>query len=268
MADEEILVEIEKETPEGETPKTEAADPVADLKAQVEALDADAKREREEKERERTRAETERQGRMRAEQERDAGRTEVAESRLGTVEQGINAAQTASDAAQAEYETALESGDWKKASAAQIKIADARAHLVRLNEAKSDLEVEKTAPRVQRTEPTRTVPSDPVEAFLERCTAPTAKWLRAHPDEAKALALNDVRRGAKLSAAHSDALAEGLSADTPEYFGHVEKFLGMTKPNGGNGHDAAQGQQYSAARLPFPLLRFRHQRVEQVEAWK
>ena len=115
---------------------------------------------------------------------------------------------------------------------------DARAHLVRLNEAKSDLEVEKTAPRVQRTEQPRAVPSDPVEAFLECCTAPTAKWLRAHPDEAKALALNDVRRGAKLNAAHSDALAEGLSADTPEYFGHVEKFLGMTKPNGkGNGHD-------------------------------
>jgi hypothetical protein len=35
------------------------------------------------------------------------------------------------------------------------------------------------------------------------------------------------RKTAKLQAAHSDALAEGVAPDTPEYFSHVNRFLGI-----------------------------------------
>jgi hypothetical protein len=48
--------------------------------------------------------------------------------------------------------------------------------------------------------------------------------LRAHPDF-----IRDPRKQAKLTAAHYDAEGEGLVADTPEYFAHVERFLGITK---------------------------------------
>jgi hypothetical protein len=38
------------------------------------------------------------------------------------------------------------------------------------------------------------------------------------------------RKSAKVTAAHFDALAEGLQQDTPEYFQHVERQIGL----GGN----------------------------------
>jgi hypothetical protein len=42
----------------------------------------------------------------------------------------------------------------------------------------------------------------------------------------------DKRLAAKVNAAHSDAEAEGIAADTPEYFAHVESFLERrSRPN-------------------------------------
>ena len=41
--------------------------------------------------------------------------------------------------------------------------------------------------------------------------------------------MTDNRKQQKLNAAHHDALGEGLTPNTDDYFKHVEKFLGMTK---------------------------------------
>ena len=161
MADEEeIVVEIEKDEPVVERTATEQSDPVAELKAQHEALKAETEKAQAAQETERQRANQEAQRRAAAERDAETARGEVAESRLGTVEQGLAAAQTASEAAVAEYEAALEAGDWKKASAAQVKLADARFDLKRLAEAKADLETTKTAP-AERQEQPRQAPSRP-----------------------------------------------------------------------------------------------------------
>lgn len=258
MADDaEIVVEIEKDdgAVAAKTETTTAADPLADLKAQHAELEADRERERQGREAAQRQAESERQARLAAEQERDAGRTEITETRLGTVEQGLSAAQTASDAAKAEYKTAMEAGDWDKAAEAQVKIADARADLKRLLEAKSDLEAQKSSSpplsAPSRQEATRaSSPADPVEAFIASRTEPTARWLREHKDF-----ITDPRKNAKMTGAHWDAIGEGLQTDTPEYFAHVEKYLGLTKaaPNGkgnGNGNGSQPPARRSASSAP------------------
>lgn len=253
MADDEIVVEIDKEEPDKKT--GEQTTDVADaLKAQLTELQAETARERQDKEAANRRAADAERGRVAALSEVETTRTEITETRLGTVEQGLSAAQSASDAAKTEYKAAMEAGNWDKAAEAQEKLADARSTLGRLTEAKADLEVQKAQPqRQQRIEAPQTQ-ADPVEAFISQRSAPTAKWLRDHPDDARALATNsDPRRAAKLNAADSDAVAEGFARDTPEYFKHVESFLGITKTNGKGANGAAQTQRRAASAPVAPV---------------
>jgi hypothetical protein len=250
MADDEIVVEIEKEEPEKKAGE-QTTEPVAALQQQLTELQAETARERQDKDAANRRAADAERGRVAALSEVESTRTEITETRLGTVEQGLSAAQAASDAAKTEYKAAMESGDWNKAAEAQEKLADARATLGRLTEAKADLEVQKTTPRSQqRTEAPQTQ-ADPVETFISTRSAPTQKWLRDHPDDARALATNsDPRRAAKLNAADSDALAEGFVRDSAEYFAHVEKFLGIAKTNGKAPTSGAAQTQRRAASAP------------------
>jgi hypothetical protein len=254
MTDDEIVVEIEKEEPE-KKPDEKTTDVADALKAQLTELQAETAREKEARQAAERRAATESQGRQAAQAEVETTRTEIAETRLGTVEQGIAAAQTSSDAAKSEYKAAMEAGDWAKAAEAQERLADARATLGRLTEAKADLEVQKTQPKrgeVLRPEPTV---SDPVEAFIQSRDAGTQAWLRDHPDDARILATNsDPRRAAKLNAADADAFAEGCTRGSADYFKHVEKFLGITKPNGkAAANGGAQTQRRAAAAPVAPV---------------
>lgn len=252
MADDDVVVEIEKETPAvstAEKVETPATDPVADLKAQFEELQAETAREKEARETAQRQAAAANQQLGATRTELEGARTEITETKLSTVEQGISAAQTEADAAQSEYTTAMEAGDWKKAGEAQRKIARAEATRVRLEEAKADLEIQKAQPP-QRTEQRTEAPqtqADPVERMLSQLDAPTATWLRNHPDEARILATNsDPKRAAKLRAAGNDAAGEGYDPSDPKYWSHVEKFLGMTKPNG-KANGAAPPQRRTSA---------------------
>jgi hypothetical protein len=111
-------------------------------------------------------------------------------------------------------------------------LADARASLQRYGEAKRELEIAKAEPTVQpRTEQRQPSPDEVVEAFINSRDANTQAWLRGHVDDARVLALTPTsRRSMKISAADSDAVAEGFERGTPEYFKHVETYLGMNKP--------------------------------------
>ncbi len=245
MADDELVVEIEQDKLETKETvvKTETADPVADLQAQLEEIKANSAAELS-----RTRAQAqretavERQARLAAEEKTRAAETEITETRLSTVESGLSAAQTEVAAAKAEYISAQEAGDWKRAADAQERLAEAKARAVRLDEAKADLEVAKALPQPRKAdEPqqrTDTTVADPVETFISgpvdvqgNRRAPQAQdWLRKHTDY-----ITDARKLKKLSAADMDAQAEGMEINSPEYFAHVEKFLGLTKDPVTNG---------------------------------
>jgi hypothetical protein len=126
-----------------------------------------------------------------------------------------------SDLAKHEIQRANETGDWEQ-------LAERQQEISRLEAQRHSFEL--AADQLSRAQ----VPvGDPIEAFISGRTSATQQWLRSHPDDTRALAMTnlgqasveDTRRGAKIIAAHNDAIAEGFAADTPQYFSYVEKFL-------------------------------------------
>jgi hypothetical protein len=250
MADEpEIEVQIEDNPPptsQVEVPPEKAAaapktDPVAELKAQVETAQAERERERQGRQEADRQAQADRAARAAAERDAETVRSEISETRLSSVDAGIAAANAEIAAAENDSISAQEAGDWKRNTEAVKRLARAEATRMRLEEAKSDLESQRTSleERPQRTQrqDAPAASSDPVEVFISGRASETQRWLRAHPEHARALAMTiagqasveEQRRSAKVNAAHNDAMGEGFAPDTPEYFAHVEEFLGMNK---------------------------------------
>jgi hypothetical protein len=128
--------------------------------------------------------------------------------------------------AAAEYRGAVEAGDVDTQVGAQARMAEIEARRVRLLEHEQAL----------RNKPI--VPADPVEAACTGKTAATANWLRSHPEHVR-----DPKKLAKLQSAHFDAEAEGLVPDTPEYFSHIERQIGL-----GDGRARDSGDRAAAAR--------------------
>lgn len=236
-ADEEVVVTIEDDVATADATKTEKTaerteaksetktaagsdDPLLDLKAQYEEAKLNADRER--------------QGRIAAEQaasaaiqETTAVKTELVETEYATVLAGLEAAQAEAEAAAKEQQAALEAGDFAAASQAQRKVSRAEAKILRQEEAKEALEAKKAEPQKQQVRQQHT---DPIEAYVAGRSPQTAQWLRQHTDF-----IVDPRKNQKLTAAHYNAIGDGLTPDTPEYFDQVERFLGLkedVKPNG------------------------------------
>ncbi len=196
----------------------EIKDPaVQELMAQYKELEG----RQEETERRRVAAENEA---ARHRTDAESAKKQVTASHLDTVTTAMNAAKADAEQAKRDIRAAKAAEDVDAEIEAQDRLAQARADERRLDEARADLEARAKAPP-RREQPTK---ADPVEAFIGGRSDPSANWLRAHPEFVR-----DERKRYKLDAAHSDAMGEGLSVDTPAYFAHVETFLGIS----GNGVD-------------------------------
>lgn len=162
-----------------------------------------------------------------AERERDAANAQVAQvsrhavdANLGMVTSSIEAATSASKTAKADYQKAMEAGDYVKAADAQEAMADARANLLRLQERKADIESGRAQPQQQQRQ--QPVVSK-IEEMARQLSPPSAAWLRAHPDVAD--------RFDQAEAAHNYITKiKGVTVDTPEYFKRIEEELGITAP--------------------------------------
>lgn len=180
------------------------------------------------------RAEAERNARQQAEQYayEQAQKAQYAQydaegNRLQTYINAIEATEQAASNAERAYADAMASGDYAAAGRAQRAMASAEAHLLRLQNEKSQAEqyVESLrtegrvqAPPRQTFEPQQS--QDPVEAMAARLTPKSAAWLRSHPEA--------VGKVEKLTAAHAAATQlEGLEVESPEYFRYVEERLGI-----------------------------------------
>lgn len=245
--DEEIVVAIETETedktdpkrnPDGTFAKAEPVEPADDLAEQFATLKTENERNVQRANDEaRRRTEAERAA-TQAREEAASARGEAIESHVTTVESGLEAARAEADSAEREYIAAVETGDAAKQAQAQRKIARAEAKIGRLDEAKAELDIRRTKaepePRRQQQIERPRQADDPVEAYVQNRSEPTANWLRAHPDF-----ITDPRKNAKLTAAHYDATGEGIDVDSKEYFEHVEKFIGLTNGAKVNGKEPA-----------------------------
>lgn len=185
---------------------------VAELKKQYQDLEARAA----EQERRRIKAEEEA---ARNRQEAETANKRASTSQLDTISTALSGAQEDAERAKRDIRVAKAAGDIEAEIEAQDRLARARATEMRLDEAKSDMEARVKAPP-KRPEPS----SDPVDAFCQGRTAPTANWVRAHPEY-----VTSEKGLRKLTAADAVAQAEDLIPDTPEYFARVEEYLGIGK---------------------------------------
>lgn len=156
-----------------------------------------------------------------------AAQTELVETRKGSIDQGIAAAKADADAAESDYERAMNDGDFKAAARAQRRMASAEATIQRLDGAKEDIEVVKPAgkPATERRAAPQQV--DQVESYISKFTPQSQAWLRNHRDYA-----SDSTKNAKLITAHHVAVDAGLTPDSPEYFEAIETKLGLRQDTG------------------------------------
>jgi hypothetical protein len=122
---------------------------------------------------------------------------------------------TEAERAAQDYQQAWENGDSAKMVESQREIATLEARRYNANA---------VAEHLERTQPQ---PTDPVEAFAAGRSSQAQDWIRSHPDY-----VLGGRKTAKLQAAHSDAIAEGIAPDTADYFNHVNGFLGLDEGAG------------------------------------
>jgi hypothetical protein len=248
MADEEeegIVVTVADEPKSGDR-----EDPVSDLKAQYDEIQKQQQDEQEARQAAEARAQEAELGRRVAEEQARKASTEVADTRLASIEQAIESAKAEADSASNEYASALEAGDWKKAAEAQRKMARAEARGIQQEQFKQAWEAQKQQPQ----QPVST--GDRFEDYIrrvERVTPNSAQWLRNHRDW-----LTDERKNAQLTAAHFDAVANDIAVDTPAYFEHVERKIGLRaeakRPNGnaGNGNTPRRQAAPVAPVMPSP----------------
>jgi hypothetical protein len=171
----------------------------------------------------RRRLEVERKGREEAEyraqqatSQVQQARSEVDSSNLQLVRTAIDTMKREGDILKENYKQAMAAGDYDSAAEYQEGMADARAKLLQLENGMSAMEAQSRQP-VQPVQH-----ADPVEQLASQLSAPSAAWVRAHPEYARTPRLTQ-----KMIAAHNLVTADGIASDTPEYFASVERVLGI-----------------------------------------
>lgn len=255
--DAEVVVKIEPEAPVVDQSKdavvkagegdAKVKDPaVADLVTQYKELEAESERRKVAQQEANKRAADSAAEAARARQEAAAAKAQATDSNLDAISTALSSAQADIESAKRDIKNAIESGDAQAQADAYDRLATARSLALRYDESKADLEARKAAkPELAAR------PSDPVEAYIQGRTEPTANWLREHRDF-----VTDPRKNNKLTGAHYDAVGEGLTPDTAEYFEHVEKVLGLRKadPVVTDGDQVQRpGAKKPAARVAAPV---------------
>ena len=141
--------------------------------------------------------------------------SEVQNSHKSTLDNAIEFAKAARTTTKQKYTAALASGDFEAAGEFQEEMSDLAAKLVNLENGRNALA---NRPKLSQQ------PLDTVETFAQQLAPPSAAWVRAHPEF-----VTDIRKNKKMLAAHSLALADDQVADTPGYFAHIEKTLGIAQ---------------------------------------
>lgn len=177
----------------------------------------------------------------------------IAQSNVQMVDQAIEAAKRDSEQARAYFQGALDRGDHKGASDAQILISDARANLLRLMEMREGVvsEVQQTQqPQPQPRQQPRPGYADPAQlmqanvhnlsSHLDQTGFPkSAAWIRSHPEMVKdRTAINAV------DGAHGFAVNTlKLIPETDAYFDKIEELLGVGEPPTRDMGQTRQGQR-------------------------
>jgi hypothetical protein len=150
-----------------------------------------------------------------AEQTAKQATGEVEDVNLTLVVSAIDTVKRDTEALKAQYRAARESGDIDAELDAQERMSANAARLLQLENGKQAMEQKPKAPAF----------SDPVEQLASQLTPRSADWVRKHPEYVR-----DPRLNQKMLAAHNLAIADGIPADTDDYFESVETTLKIRQP--------------------------------------
>jgi hypothetical protein len=212
------------------------------------------------------------QARQRAEQAAAQAmqRANLAESRYGLaatgmIDNAMEAAGRQSDQAAARFAAAMDIGDHKTASLAQIEIADARANLHRLQEQKQMLQDQEAQRRAQpQPQPQRQQPQgDMASTNLQNITGElektgyrkSAEWLRSHPEMVR-----DKDAINKVDGAHGYVVnVLKIPIESDRYFDQMESILldgqDISEPEPRRGDRRPQPRAAAPVRNQAPRLR-------------
>lgn len=145
------------------------------------------------------------------------------------VKQAQEATKAALAQAKRDYASLLEQGKYAEAADAQEMIARATNQAIGLdNEVKRIDAYKETLKNRPATQPARAGGAPRDQVNTAQMPREAQQWLSQHPEF-----LDNWQRWNKLSAGHTDALAEGITPYSPEYFDHVERFVGLKKDGAG-----------------------------------
>ncbi len=112
------------------------------------------------------------------------------------------------------YAEALDRGEFQEGAEQQERLATAAARLAQLEQIQNYQQQMPQQPQYQ----------DPVEAAAAGRSERSASWLRQHRDW-----VTDPQKNSFLTEAHFNAVRNGKAVDSPEYYEHVEKYIGLKK---------------------------------------
>lgn len=141
---------------------------------------------------------------------------EVQDTQLSLIEGALNSRSNEKTNLKEKYRDALATGDYDAAADINEKMTTLSAQILQLEAGRDRL---KSMPKVSEASHI-----DPVERMANQLSARSASWIRNHPQFA-----NDPRLNQKLIGAHNMAVADGIRADSDEYFERVEELLGINK---------------------------------------
>ena len=179
-----------------------------------------------------------------------AARAEVEDTNLHLVNNAIDTVRRENEILKANLRDAMANGDYDKVAEAQESISMNAAKLLQLENGR---EAMKNQPR----QPVQPMPRavDPVEQVKASLSSRSAAWVDKHPEFVR-----DQRLFRKMVAAHELAVADGIEADSDEYFASVERTLGIrskveAETDDGAFSSASQPTQRRAAPPSAPVSR-------------
>ena len=187
---------------------------------------AEVERERRRAEEAERRAEENRRRAEEAERERTTTQRDVGETQMVAITTALDARERETETLETDLQRAHEDGNFKRVAEINRRLGEIGFEVGQLKAGKADLESRRNTESRTAAEPQRQQQADPREAYLASRTPATAAWLRAHPEF-----FSDPKFQQRVIGAHSLAVADGLTPDSPEYFAKVEEIAGVSQNN-------------------------------------
>ena len=159
---------------------------------------------------------------------------EVEDTNLHLVSSAIDNLRRENESLTANYAEAMSSGEYERAASIQLEMSTNANKLSQLETGFAQMQRQ---PRQQIPE---TPPSGDVmlDQIINSVTPKSARWLKDNREN-----LSNERMIKKMFRAHEDAVDDGITPDTEEYFGYIEQRLGFDR-------EQEQGSPMSEASKP------------------